>query len=131
MDRCESPAAPHTVSLLVCRAGGLTWPVGRRRSTRAEHGFNVVLWRAGEVDYALLSDLDAQESWPTDWPVESCPACSTETVWGPSTADIAGGRRRLLDDNLTSLLTAFPTALPAVRRGSASTRDILPRAGHP
>jgi anti-sigma factor RsiW len=51
----------HTVSLLVFRADGLPWPAGGRRSTRVERGFNVVLWRAGELGYTLVSDLDAQE----------------------------------------------------------------------
>ena len=43
------------------RADGLPWPAGGRRSTRVERGFNVVLWRAGELGYTLVSDLDAQE----------------------------------------------------------------------
>jgi anti-sigma factor RsiW len=51
----------HTVSLLVFRADGLPWPAGGRPSTRAERGFNIVLWRAGELGYALVSDLDARE----------------------------------------------------------------------
>jgi anti-sigma factor RsiW len=51
----------HTVSLLVLRADGLPWPAGGRLSTRTERGFNVVLWRAGEQGYVLVSDLDAQE----------------------------------------------------------------------
>ena len=51
----------HTVSLLVFRAEGLPWPAGGRRSTQAERGFNVVLWRGGELGYALVSDLDAPE----------------------------------------------------------------------
>jgi anti-sigma factor RsiW len=51
----------HTVSLLVFRAEGLPWPAGGRRSTEAERGFNVVLWRWGELGYALVSDLDAPE----------------------------------------------------------------------
>jgi anti-sigma factor RsiW len=51
----------HTVSLFVFRAEGLSWPAGGRRSSRAERGFNVILWRAGELGYALVSDLDSSE----------------------------------------------------------------------
>jgi anti-sigma factor RsiW len=50
----------HTVSLLVVRTEGLPWPAGPGRSTRVERGFNVVLWRMGDLGYALVSDLDAQ-----------------------------------------------------------------------
>jgi anti-sigma factor (TIGR02949 family) len=58
----------HTISLLVFRADGLPWPVGApegggagpfyRRDTR---GFHVILWRAGEIGYALVSDVEAPE----------------------------------------------------------------------
>ena len=51
----------HTVSLFVFRADGLAWPTGGRPSTRTERGFNVLLWRAGELGYVLVSDLDARE----------------------------------------------------------------------
>jgi anti-sigma factor RsiW len=51
----------HTVSLLVLRAEGLPWPTGGRPAVRSERGFNVVLWRAGELGYVLVSDVDATE----------------------------------------------------------------------
>ncbi len=58
----------HLVTLLVFRSEGLAWPdasagqVGpvRGRETSAR-GFNVVLWRSGEVGYALVSDANAKE----------------------------------------------------------------------
>ena len=58
----------HQVTLLVFRPEGLTWPdvsagqVGpvRGRETSAR-GFNVVLWRSGELGYALVSDVNAKE----------------------------------------------------------------------
>jgi anti-sigma factor RsiW len=58
----------HPISLLVFRAEGLTWPA--RHLTRigpvdayatAERGFTVILWRRGELGYALVSDVDARE----------------------------------------------------------------------
>ena len=58
----------HPISLLVFRAEGLTWPA--RALTHigvvdayvtAERGFNVMLWRRGELGYALVSDVDARE----------------------------------------------------------------------
>jgi anti-sigma factor RsiW len=58
----------HPISLLVFRAGGLTWPareltpVGSARAyATAERGFNVIMWRRGELGYALVSDVDAGE----------------------------------------------------------------------
>ena len=58
----------HTVTLLVFRAEGLPWPsagltrVGRLETYRAQtRGFTVVLWRAGELGYALVSDADPAE----------------------------------------------------------------------
>jgi anti-sigma factor RsiW len=58
----------HLVTLLVFRSEGLalpdvtagqTGPVrGREASAR---GFNVVLWRSGELGYALISDANAKE----------------------------------------------------------------------
>ena len=54
----------HTVSLLVFRADGLRWPrrglepLGRARAAAASvRGFNVLLWRASDLGYALVSDL--------------------------------------------------------------------------
>lgn len=59
----------HTVSLLVFRAAGLPWPAGDawpaagrpRYDTTTSRGFNVILWRAGELGYALVSDVDARD----------------------------------------------------------------------
>jgi len=58
----------HAVSLLVFRADGLAWPsrglepMGRTAAYAASsRGFNVLLWRAGDLGYALVSDLDAAE----------------------------------------------------------------------
>jgi anti-sigma factor RsiW len=58
----------HLVTLLVFRPEGLALPsasagqVGpvRGRETSAR-GFNVVLWRSGELGYALVSDANAKE----------------------------------------------------------------------
>lgn len=50
----------HVVTLIVARADGLPWPTGRPIVTSAQ-GFNVRLWRSGELGYALVSDLDAAE----------------------------------------------------------------------
>ena len=58
----------HTISLFVFRAEGLPWPTrGLEPMGKAQayvtmaRGFNVILWRAGELGYALVSDLDAPE----------------------------------------------------------------------
>jgi anti-sigma factor RsiW len=58
----------HAISLLVFRAEGLPWPtrgldrIGRvaARVTVAR-GFNAILWRNGELGYALISDVDRQD----------------------------------------------------------------------
>jgi len=58
----------HSISLLVFRGDGLALPttalqpMGHAR-VRVEHerGFNVVLWRSGELGYALASDLNLTE----------------------------------------------------------------------
>jgi anti-sigma factor RsiW len=58
----------HPISLLVFRADSLPWP--SRNLTRiggldafvtSERGFNVIVWRRGELGYALVSDVDAGE----------------------------------------------------------------------
>ena len=58
----------HPISLLVFRADGLPWP--SRNLTRiggldalatSERGFNVIVWRRGELGYTLVSDVDADE----------------------------------------------------------------------
>jgi len=58
----------HAVSLLVFKADGLAWPnrglepMGRVAAyATSSRGFNVLLWRAGDLGYALVSDLDAAE----------------------------------------------------------------------
>jgi anti-sigma factor RsiW len=52
----------HAVSLLVFRAEGLPWPSrGREPHPASSRGFNVLLWRAGDLGYALVSDLDPAE----------------------------------------------------------------------
>ncbi len=58
----------HTISLFVFRAEGLPWPshglqpLGKAEaSVTVSRGFNVILWRAEGLGYALVSDVDAQE----------------------------------------------------------------------
>src|SRR6266545_4484350 len=58
----------HTISLFVFRADGLPWPTrGLRRVGGGEahvttsRGFTSVLWRDGELGYALVSDVDPAE----------------------------------------------------------------------
>ncbi len=58
----------HTITLFVFRADGLTWPtsglvpIGRvmARPSRVR-GFNVLLWRDGDLGYALVSDVDPND----------------------------------------------------------------------
>ena len=57
----------HTISLLVFRADGLRWPTrGLRRVGSVEvdaaesRGFHVLLWRAGDLGYCLVSDVDGE-----------------------------------------------------------------------
>lgn len=51
----------HRLSLFVLRPDGLDWPgLGRRRAL-ALRGFHLVLWRTGDLGYALVSDLEAGE----------------------------------------------------------------------
>ncbi len=56
----------HTISLLVFRADGLRWPrrgltpLGPVAATAAAaRGFNVLVWRLGDLGYALVSDVEA------------------------------------------------------------------------
>ncbi len=58
----------HVVTLLGFRADGLEWPGAAARQRRAPQlhersarGFHVVLWRSGELGYALVSDADPAE----------------------------------------------------------------------
>ncbi len=58
----------HPITLVVFRADGLAWPA--RDLTRigpvqayatSERGFNVMMWRRGELGYALVSDVNDAE----------------------------------------------------------------------
>jgi anti-sigma factor RsiW len=58
----------HVVSLFVFKADGLAWPGSGLIPTRqtaahsgSSRGFNVLLWRARDLGYALVSDIDATE----------------------------------------------------------------------
>ncbi len=58
----------HTISLFVFRADGLAWPhadltsMGRvEASVATERGFSTIVWRDGELGYALASDIDPKE----------------------------------------------------------------------
>ena len=58
----------HAVSLFVFRADGLPWPtrglqpVGAAQAqVTSSRGFNAMLWREGELGYALVSDLEVPE----------------------------------------------------------------------
>lgn len=50
----------HTVTLFVLRAEGRGWPNGEP-SVTTSRGFSVVLWRTGELGYALVSDISTTE----------------------------------------------------------------------
>ncbi len=49
----------HAISLFVVRAEGLPWPANRLETS--SRGFRVIVWRAGELGYLLVSDVDAGE----------------------------------------------------------------------
>src|SRR5262245_41033360 len=49
----------HAIPLFVVRADGLDWP--ERRLETSARGFRVIAWRAGELGYALVSDVSAGE----------------------------------------------------------------------
>jgi len=58
----------HNISLFVMRASGLSWPahpvvhMGRVSATvTSRQGFHVVLFRDGDLGYALVSDVDPAE----------------------------------------------------------------------
>ncbi len=58
----------HTITLFVFRSEGLSWPLRSNASlgplpgTSAHlRGFNTLLWRDGDLGYALVSDVDASE----------------------------------------------------------------------
>jgi anti-sigma factor RsiW len=58
----------HTATLFVFRSEGLDWPLRNDASvgplpasSSASRGFNVLLWRDGDLGYALVSDVDRSE----------------------------------------------------------------------
>jgi anti-sigma factor RsiW len=57
----------HTASLFVFRADGAAFPAANLdlastpASLEQERGFRVVVWRAGQLGYALVSDLNGDE----------------------------------------------------------------------
>lgn len=57
----------HPITLFVFRAEGLSWPVAtqaignQRAAIDTQRGFHVLLWRDGDLGYALVSDLDPRE----------------------------------------------------------------------
>jgi anti-sigma factor RsiW len=57
----------HAVTLVVFRADGLAWPAAVEAqgpaplAASSRRGFNVVLWRSGELGHALVSDVSEQE----------------------------------------------------------------------
>jgi len=57
----------HRLTLLAFRADGLPWPGGASGArwgplaAASSRGFHVVLWRRGELGYALVSDVDPAE----------------------------------------------------------------------
>ena len=57
----------HPITLFVFRAEGLTWPAATRSigATRAalqtQRGFHALLWRRGDLGYALVSDVDERD----------------------------------------------------------------------
>lgn len=58
----------HRISMFVFRADGLPWSrrgselIGDARVyTEVTRGFNVILWQAGDLGYALVSDVDRSE----------------------------------------------------------------------
>jgi anti-sigma factor RsiW len=58
----------HLITLFVFRADGLPWPalstvpVGDARGTlESSRGFHVLMWRQGDLGYALVSDVDTKD----------------------------------------------------------------------
>jgi anti-sigma factor RsiW len=57
----------HTASLFVFRADGLAFPAANQKlggssaALRQERGFQVAIWREGQLGYALVSDLGPDE----------------------------------------------------------------------
>ena len=57
----------HRVTLLAFPAAGLSWPAANRSVggvpayATSRSGFGVVMWRAGDLAYALVSDVNSAE----------------------------------------------------------------------
>jgi anti-sigma factor RsiW len=58
----------HVMTLFVFRADGLGWPATASRAgkdpgavLRTARGFHVLMWRGGDLGYALVSDVDPRE----------------------------------------------------------------------
>jgi anti-sigma factor RsiW len=57
----------HQITLFVFPAEGFHWPVGgvpvgsARASIETQRGFHVVLWRTGDLGYALVSDMNEND----------------------------------------------------------------------
>jgi anti-sigma factor RsiW len=58
----------HVITLFMFRSEGMRWPaveetpIGHVRGTlRTSRGFHVLLWRAGDLGYALVSDVDSRD----------------------------------------------------------------------
>lgn len=51
----------HTVTLIVIRPDGLSWPQASRPLVASARGFNVRLWQHGGLGYALVSDVSPAE----------------------------------------------------------------------
>ena len=49
----------HAISLFVVRAEGLQWPAGRLETS--SRGYTLIVWRAGELGYVLVSDVESGE----------------------------------------------------------------------
>jgi anti-sigma factor RsiW len=51
----------HTITLLVFRPDGLAWARSAQALSTRERGFNVRLWQASGLGYALVSDADPED----------------------------------------------------------------------
>ncbi|HTT70401.1 MAG TPA: hypothetical protein VMG32_04190 [Anaeromyxobacteraceae bacterium] len=51
----------HAITLLAFRGEGLPWPRAAEPRLSSARGFQVALWRTGELGYALVSDIPREE----------------------------------------------------------------------
>jgi len=58
----------HVITLFVFRAEGLPWPADTTHRVGAAHGtletsrgYHAIMWRAGDLGYALVSDVDPKD----------------------------------------------------------------------